>query len=198
MRKSRLSGAASASIFCLIAMSSHAALVDVGDYFGRTLYYDTVLDITWAIPITVPKTWQNASADAAALVIGDATDWRLPYTHVPDGAGPTTTAPCVSCVDNELGYMFAVNLGGTLPSTEFPDLESTSYWSATQYDADKAWAVHSLTGISDWSFKAATSGRHGWAVHEGNIGVIPVPAAVWLFGSGLVGLIGVARRKKAT
>ena len=29
------------------------------------------------------------------------------------------------------------------------------------------------------------------------ISAIPVPAAVWLFGSGLVGLIGIARRKKA-
>ncbi len=28
--------------------------------------------------------------------------------------------------------------------------------------------------------------------------VVPVPAAVWLFGSGLLGLIGIARRKKAT
>ena len=27
--------------------------------------------------------------------------------------------------------------------------------------------------------------------------VVPVPAAVWLFGSGLLGLIGMARRKKA-
>ena len=26
---------------------------------------------------------------------------------------------------------------------------------------------------------------------------VPVPAAVWLFGSGLIGLIGVARRKKS-
>jgi len=25
---------------------------------------------------------------------------------------------------------------------------------------------------------------------------VPVPAAVWLFGSGLIGLIGIARRKK--
>ena len=27
--------------------------------------------------------------------------------------------------------------------------------------------------------------------------VVPVPATVWLFGSGLIGLIGLARRKKA-
>jgi hypothetical protein len=26
---------------------------------------------------------------------------------------------------------------------------------------------------------------------------VPVPAAIWLFGSGLLGLIGIARRKKA-
>jgi len=30
-----------------------------------------------------------------------------------------------------------------------------------------------------------------------NISTVPVPAAVWLFGSGLLGLIGIARRKKA-
>lgn len=31
---------------------------------------------------------------------------------------------------------------------------------------------------------------------EGYVNVIPVPAALWLFGSGLIGLIGLARRKK--
>jgi hypothetical protein len=30
-----------------------------------------------------------------------------------------------------------------------------------------------------------------------DVSAVPVPAAVWLFGSGLVGLIGIARRKKA-
>jgi hypothetical protein len=30
-----------------------------------------------------------------------------------------------------------------------------------------------------------------------NTAVVPVPAAVWLFGSGLLGLVGIARRKKA-
>ena len=29
-----------------------------------------------------------------------------------------------------------------------------------------------------------------------NVNAVPVPAAVWLFGSGLLGLVGIARRKK--
>jgi hypothetical protein len=32
---------------------------------------------------------------------------------------------------------------------------------------------------------------------SGSITAVPVPAAVWLFGSGLLGLVGIARRKKA-
>jgi len=36
-----------------------------------------------------------------------------------------------------------------------------------------------------------------WAVADGDINAVPVPAAVWLFGSGFLGLVGVARRKKA-
>ena len=32
---------------------------------------------------------------------------------------------------------------------------------------------------------------------KANISTIPIPAAIWLFSSGLLGLIGVARRKKA-
>jgi len=37
-----------------------------------------------------------------------------------------------------------------------------------------------------------------WGIHlEGVVSTVPVPAAVWLFGSGLIGLIGIARGKKA-
>jgi len=41
-------------------------------------------------------------------------------------------------------------------------------------------------------------GEPGWsATYTMETTVIPVPAAVWLFGSGLLGLIGIARRKAA-
>lgn len=32
---------------------------------------------------------------------------------------------------------------------------------------------------------------------QGNVNAVPIPAAVWLFGSGLMGLFGLARRRKA-
>jgi hypothetical protein len=37
-----------------------------------------------------------------------------------------------------------------------------------------------------------------WAVRDGDVAasVVPLPAAAWLFGSGLLGLFGVSRRKQ--
>ena len=32
---------------------------------------------------------------------------------------------------------------------------------------------------------------------DGALALVPIPAAVWLFGSGFIGLIGFANRKKA-
>ncbi|MES0328004.1 MAG: VPLPA-CTERM sorting domain-containing protein [Gammaproteobacteria bacterium] len=53
----------------------------------------------------------------------------------------------------------------------------------TSADGDIAWIEKKITGGSI-DFSVATT-------------VIPVPAAVWLFGSGLLGLAGMARRKSA-
>ena len=53
-----------------------------------------------------------------------------------------------------------------------------------------------------FGFVATATGNNGSGIFYDNIvfaevSPIPVPAAVWLFGSGLIGLIGIARRKKS-
>ena len=70
----------------------------------------------------------------------------------------------------------------------------TGYWLTTG-DPDKSFETSPLSNgifVGGWyssttkfSMTSGTSGVH----------VIPVPAAVWLFGSGLLGLVGIARRK---
>jgi hypothetical protein len=55
-----------------------------------------------------------------------------------------------------------------------------------------------------WSFTTNGGGQHyflkhyrfrGWAVRPGQVAAVPVPAAVWLFGSALAGLGVIARRR---
>ncbi len=59
-------------------------------------------------------------------------------------------------------------------------------WATDSYDT----VVASLYANPQTDYTGIT--HVSWAVSS-----VPVPAAVWLFGSGLIGLIGVARRKKS-
>jgi hypothetical protein len=206
MKKSRLLGAMCASIISFISIPSHAALVDN----SGGLIHDTVLDITWAQPDTV-RTWDDANAWAAGLTLGGVSGWRLPYISVAAGAGPFTGSPVdcstateLACRDNELGYMFYQNLSGTLNQSIltsgdpdlalFPTLQSSNYWSDTEFGSFYAWFFGFSFGGQ--GIGSHDSGLYSWAVHAGNVGAVPVPAAVWLFGSGLIGLLGLVRRKR--
>jgi len=55
-------------------------------------------------------------------------------------------------------------------------------------------AFSNETGVSAWIQKKAVAGAVGMSIET--IPAVPVPAALWLFGSGLIGLAGIARRKK--
>ncbi len=79
----------------------------------------------------------------------------------------------------------------------FSNVQSYYYWSATEYapNTGKAWYFNTRYGIQG-SFNKVNS-FYGWAVQSGDVSAVPVPATVWLFGSGLLGLIGVARCKSA-
>jgi len=81
----------------------------------------------------------------------------------------------------------------------FSNLQSSRYWSATDYptSALSAYVFNFSSGKQSFTTKNTTV-FYAWAVHDGNVSAVPVPAAVWLFGSGLLGLVGIARRKKAT
>ena len=75
---------------------------------------------------------------------------------------------------------------GAISGTSSPSIGSTTI-SGTQ-------ATDLLAGL--WYINIHTDAFPSGEI-RGQVNVVPVPAAVWLFGSGLLGLIGVARRQKS-
>ncbi len=101
---------------------------------------------------------------------------------------------------NILGVFDDGCIGSCLVYTgPFSNVQSHRYWSATEYapNTNFAWRFSTGTGLQTNLNKSFS--LYGWAVQSGDVelttSAVPVPAAVWLFGSGLLGLIGVARRK---
>jgi hypothetical protein len=72
------------------------------------------------------------------------------------------------------------------------------------YASEAALAGSATFTGQTFSTLGISSGSYQWTWGSGatadsltlNVGAVPVPAAVWLFGSGLLGLVGMARRKK--
>jgi len=76
----------------------------------------------------------------------------------------------------------------------FSNVQAVGYWSAIEFDSSDAWYFHFNVGLQRGFEKTRDDLFYAWAVHDGNISAVPVPAAVWLFGSAL-GLLGWMRRK---
>lgn len=81
-------------------------------------------------------------------------------------------------------YADAGGAGRGATGNGYADLGNSIYWGGIV-------SVTDSNGLPVTGFTALGTTGHNWQASA-----VPVPAAVWLFGSGLLGLIGVARRKK--
>jgi hypothetical protein len=165
---------------------------------GNGLIYDDIKDITWTANANINglMTWTQAVSWADNLVLGGYSDWRLPTT-IPATYGYNQTG-------SELGELFYNELGGVAGSSItithnanynlFTNVQSYAYWSGAEYSpgSGNAWLFVTLNGYQSPSTKDYQ--YYAWAVRPGDVSAVPVPAAFWLFGSGLMGLLGFKRR----
>ncbi len=194
-----------------LGSTAHAALVGVlpatvggTDYQA---YYDDQLDISWTANASINgrDNWDNQLAWAANLDIDGVTGWRLPSMDVNgDDFIVSCSTDQATCKDNEYGHLFNYGAGAVFGSGisgsspgPFSSVQTSSYWSSSELisNSSQAW-LHNFFIFGQGTF-AKSGDEFAWAVHSGNVSAVPVPAAAWLFGSGLMGLLGLARRKKA-
>lgn len=125
-------------------------------------------------------------------------NWSLPTSLNQDGSGPC--GPALNCTSSEMGHLYYTEgVTAATPGLLFSNVQIPQYWSSTELANNPSWAwtfnFGNGNGFQGVDAKYESS-SYAWAVHPGNVGVavVPVPAAAWLFSSGLLGLIGVTRR----
>ena len=122
---------------------------------------------------------------------GGSSQWALP-TQPDQNYGYNIT-------NSQLGELFYNELGGTagsspIPSGPFSNVQAYAYWSGTEYASfpNNAWVFNTLIGYQGNGNKSYQV--YAWAVSPGQVNAVPVPGAVWLFGTGMLGLLGLKRR----
>jgi len=109
-------------------------------------------------------------------------------------------------LQSRLGGLAYYDPDATLTWVADANLAQTSsydadYWSSLYTDdPSRAWVTDMGSGTTYAPNKMMHEG-FAWVVQSGDVNLIPVssvpvPAAIWLFGSGLMGLIGFSRRKQ--
>ena len=173
MKKSRLLGTVYACVITVTSLAVSAAPISVDMTTG--VWDVTAFDTSgtdWSASTLIFET-QTASND----------DWLL--TGYFDWVGSNGAFGR----ENFTGTLF---LDRSLELSGFEHVPPTSGIILGDYFADLALSNNDIVG-GTWQANVPFVPTNGWTATR----VVPVPAAVWLFGSGLIGLVGMARRKKA-
>jgi len=214
-----LSRIALAAALSVATLSAQAALVNR----GGGMIYDTVQNITWladmnyaqtslhtgiGVNVNGTMTWDAATAWANNLVYGGFSDWRLPTLNPLD-------ASCTGgfdCTGGELSRLFVTDLGNQGSSSVldqtgdtaeqianlalFSNVQSTDYWSGTEYapSPGNAWSFYTYVGFQSVDDKR--NSLYAVAVRPGDVAAsVPEPQTLALVLLALGATMVVRRRR---
>ncbi len=189
--------AGNANLVTEIIAGNGGVIYDTANYFdGFTgTYHLTSADFNTG---TGQMTWFGAQAWANNLTIGGVKGWSLPTT--------TPAIYGVNITTSQMGDLFYNQLGGAawtdIATTHnpnynfFSNVQSYAYWSGSEFAPNPEGALGFYTFNGFQYYGSKYSQLYAWAVRSGDLpAAVPVPGAVWFFGSGLIGLLSFTRRK---
>ena len=154
-------------------------------------------------------TWAGANAWVYYLDVtayGGSTNWKLPTTVDSSaslgyanglGTNPSpTTSQLAQLFYGGLGQVAVQSINTTHNAAYalFSGVQSGSYWSGTRLGGTQnAWFFD--TGFGNQAYANTSGVGYALAVTPGAVSPVPVPGALWLLGSGLLGVVGVSRRR---
>lgn len=203
---------------CAVLTASSAAQATLVER-GGGLIYDTDLNVTWLANANLAATntfgapvisangvmdWYTAQFWINGMNIANYLgyhDWRLPTTQQPDATcyGQSSNISYgFGCTGSEMGHLFYNELGGNTGGANLALFQNAqhngAYWSDSAANSSFAWGFDLFRGGYQDNYLRTTN-AYALAVRRGDVATVPVPTAAWLLGSGLLGLLGAARRK---
>lgn len=198
-----------------IINASDSVINDTPNYYDDGTYTLTSNDFGSNGSVT----WWGAMAFVHYLNTinyANSNQWALPTTKQPDpidldGVYNYNYGYSYSYIPtSKMTELFYKELGGTtgtlIPSGPFsniqvPDaqnqyVQNSKYWYSTEIPFLTHMAVFLDTthAISDWMDVNKGNQFYAWAYSPGVISALPVPGALWLFGTGLLGLFSLKAR----
>ena len=158
-----------------------------------------------AIPLQAGRVWLTLTRSAIGEADITITLFNFPATYPNDPNNPACSVGGPfdhSCINTELNgsYVFADSAAADFDTSTIAAIDGVLTPGAYHSSIDSLDtliglrgnnATYRVTAASVWS---GTKGSVDWQLE---LTAVPLQASIWLFGSGLIGLIGVARRKKA-
>jgi len=218
MNKSRLWGTVCAARFTLITMSANAATVQVqvtgmfeenistqpafrGEAFELLFTYESTTPCT--VCNVVQGIHEGALTSASLNTAGDTVEWRaseLTYSSIEIlvfGASRGNST-IIRGGPSLFGNSFLVEVwNGDL--SKWPATDPAIDWDGQ--NLPESFSLDPLDGTTGtgWPYQFILFAGDSVLARASSftISTVPVPPSLWLFGSGLLGLIGVARRRAA-
>ncbi len=150
------------------------------------------------------KAWVNY---LDATDYGGSNQWALPTTintSSRSGCGASCNFPPAQS-SSQLAQLFYGGLGQVAGSrittthnanySLFSNVQSAAYWSGTDYSFTPNYAWYFLPSVGAQDALIKTNDLYALAVSPGQISAVPLPAAAWMLAGGLLGLLGLRRRR---
>ena len=178
-----------AGIISLVSSSVYAATIGIDDTFNIT----GSSEATGGTDLSNATTVQLDVVNSGGVATGNF--WSTLNITPPDFIPPISAAGS------------SANISSFEPVTNFFTIGGWQLDLSTLTVADQETGLLTMSGSgvvsgngfdatgATWSFSGDSPTSYSMTITSTGIPAVPVPAAVWLFGSGLIGLAGVARRK---